>query len=144
MDRAIIVENLVKNFEVNQKGKGLSGTISSLVKPKKKLVKALKGISFSIKSGELVGFIGPNGAGKSTLVKILMGLEKENEGTSRLGDNVSVGYFSQMQAGLDSDKEILQEFIDKTGVFFGEAYGYLSRFLFDRKSVKKKIWQFRL
>lgn len=105
----------------------------------KKLV--FKNLSFELRGKEKVWLYGPNGAGKSTLVKILMGIEKETEGTARLGDNVSVGYFSQMQAGLDSDNEILQEFIDKTGVFFGEAYGYLSRFLFDRRSVKKKVWQ---
>mgnify|MGYP000665230283 FL=1 len=33
--------------------------------------KALNEVSFSIKSGEIVGFLGPNGAGKSTLMKII-------------------------------------------------------------------------
>lgn len=72
--KAVIVDHLTKNFEVTEKEEGLFGSISSLISPKKKIVRALKNISFSIKEGELVGFIGPNGAGKTTTMKILSGL----------------------------------------------------------------------
>ncbi|MEK7498113.1 MAG: ATP-binding cassette domain-containing protein [Patescibacteria group bacterium] len=74
MDRVVVVDHLVKNFEVNEKGRGLAGTLSSLISPKKRIVQALKEISFSVKKGELVGFIGPNGAGKTTTLKILSGI----------------------------------------------------------------------
>lgn len=40
----------------------------------------LKGIDFSIKEGEIVGFLGPSGAGKSTTQKILIGLLKDYTG----------------------------------------------------------------
>lgn len=80
MNRAIIVDGLTKNFEVTQKEPGLTGAIKSLVSPKKKTVHALKGISFTIQPGELVGFIGPNGAGKTTTLKTLSGLLYPTEG----------------------------------------------------------------
>jgi ABC-2 type transport system ATP-binding protein len=42
--------------------------------------KALKRVSFSISSGEIVGFLGPNGAGKSTMMKIISGLLSQSSG----------------------------------------------------------------
>jgi ABC-2 type transport system ATP-binding protein len=45
---------------------------------------ALRGVSFDVAQGELVGLLGPNGAGKSTLTKIACGLVRQNAG------NVSV------------------------------------------------------
>jgi ABC-2 type transport system ATP-binding protein len=74
MEKAIIVDKLIKNFEITEKKKGIAGSISSLLSPRKKTVRALKEISFSLEQGELVGFIGPNGAGKTTTLKILSGL----------------------------------------------------------------------
>src|SRR3989344_5897388 len=74
IEKTIIVEHLSKNFEVIEKKPGLIGSISSLITPTKKTIRALKEISFTIMKGELVGFIGPNGAGKTTTIKILSGL----------------------------------------------------------------------
>jgi ABC-2 type transport system ATP-binding protein len=73
-DRAIIVEHLSKNFEVTKRKKGLVGSVTTLFSPEKKIVRALKNVSFSLQKGEMVGFIGPNGAGKTTTLKVLSGL----------------------------------------------------------------------
>lgn len=40
----------------------------------------LKGISFEIEEGDILGFIGPNGAGKTTAIKLILGLQKINSG----------------------------------------------------------------
>lgn len=73
-EKDIIVTHLTKNFEITEKKQGVFAGISSLIKQKKKTVRALKNINFTIKQGELTGFIGPNGAGKTTTLKILSGL----------------------------------------------------------------------
>ena len=84
MQRAVLVDHLLKDFEVIQKEPGLAGSVKSLFSPKKKQVHALKGISFSVMPGELVGFIGPNGAGKTTTLKILSGLLYPTSGLSQV------------------------------------------------------------
>ena len=43
-------------------------------------VKAVDGISFSVKQGEIFGLLGPNGAGKTTIINILCGLISPTEG----------------------------------------------------------------
>ncbi len=77
--RYITVENLTKTFIVRKKrDKG------RLLREKTE-VQALRGVSFSIERGELVGYIGPNGAGKSTTVKILSGILTPDGGTADVG-----------------------------------------------------------
>ncbi|HEV2038728.1 MAG TPA: ABC transporter ATP-binding protein [Casimicrobiaceae bacterium] len=49
----------------------------------------LKGVDFSVDTGEIVGVIGPNGAGKSTLLKSIAGLLKPGRGSIRMnGENI--------------------------------------------------------
>ncbi len=84
MDRAIVVDKLVKNFEVVEREPGLKGSIKSIFSPKKKIVHALRGVSFTIQPGELVGFIGPNGAGKTTTLKVLSGLLYPSSGFTQV------------------------------------------------------------
>src|SRR5471032_396279 len=47
--------------------------------------RAVQGISFHVKKGEIVGFLGPNGAGKSTTMKILAGYLPPTDGKIRIG-----------------------------------------------------------
>ncbi|HEX7192416.1 MAG TPA: ABC transporter ATP-binding protein [Thermoanaerobaculia bacterium] len=47
-------------------------------------VRALDGVTFTVRAGELFGLLGPNGAGKTTTVKILLGLTPATEGEARV------------------------------------------------------------
>ena len=44
----------------------------------------MKGVSFQIQPGELVGFLGPNGAGKTTTLKMLSGILYPTSGQARI------------------------------------------------------------
>ena len=47
-------------------------------------VRALKGVNFRVRAGEVVALLGPNGAGKTTAVKLLLGLLQPNAGKVRV------------------------------------------------------------
>ena len=74
MDHAVRVEQLFKVFDVPEREAGLRAAAKGLVRRKTREVRAVDEISFSIESGEVVGFLGPNGAGKTTTLKMLSGL----------------------------------------------------------------------
>ena len=46
--------------------------------------KVIKDVSFSIEEGDILGFIGPNGAGKTTTIKLILGLQRIDEGTVKI------------------------------------------------------------
>ena len=71
---AIVVRELRKTFETKRKAAGLRGAFAALFRPEMQTLDAVRGISFDMEEGELLGFIGPNGAGKSTTIKILTGI----------------------------------------------------------------------
>jgi ABC-2 type transport system ATP-binding protein len=70
----IQVTDLQKTFQSKRKAAGLSGSMRALIKPEYSTVEAVRGLSFQMEAGELLGFIGPNGAGKSTTIKMLTGI----------------------------------------------------------------------
>jgi len=63
-------------------------------------------LSFSLPQGGIVGIIGPNGVGKTTLFKTIVGLEKPDSGTVRIGETVKLAYVDQERAGLDPNKTV--------------------------------------
>jgi ABC-2 type transport system ATP-binding protein len=81
---AIDVKNLQKNFKSKRKTAGISSSFRSLFKPEYQNVEAVRGLSFSMEAGELLGFIGPNGAGKSTTIKILTGILHPDGGEAKV------------------------------------------------------------
>lgn len=70
----IQVKDLSKVYTTYNRGNSFKEVFTSMFVRKPIMVDALKGISFDIEKGELIGFLGPNGAGKSTTLKILTGI----------------------------------------------------------------------
>lgn len=81
MKDVIVVENLCRDY------------ISTLgiIKKTHKRVEALKGLSFTVKEGEVFGLLGPNGAGKTTTIKILTTLLIPTSGSAKVLDHHTFG-----------------------------------------------------
>src|SRR5512139_3227928 len=81
---AIEVTNLRKTFRTKRKAAGMSGSMRALVRPEYSSVEAVRGLTFQMEPGELLGFIGPNGAGKSTTIKMLTGILHPTSGEAQV------------------------------------------------------------
>ena len=94
-----------------------------------------------LKRGASVAIVGVNGAGKTTLLKALTGVLPLSAGSVKLGHNVQVGYYSQLQAeSLDGESTILHELETVAPKLTqSELRGVAGAFLFTGESVFKKI-----
>ncbi|SBU94055.1 ABC-2 type transport system ATP-binding protein [Streptomyces sp. Ncost-T6T-1] len=80
-DHVIEVRDLVKVFRRPRHREGRFGALRTLVSREYETVRAVDGVSFGIRQGEVVGYIGSNGAGKSTTIKMLTGVLEPTSGT---------------------------------------------------------------
>ena len=98
-------------------------------------------VSFQLQRGEKLAVVGVNGAGKSTLMRILAGLESQDEGKVKLGHNVKISYFGQHQAQeLESSFSALQTLSAVAGdMTITQIRSLLGAFLFRGEEVDKKV-----
>jgi ATP-binding cassette ChvD family protein len=99
-------------------------------------------LSFSLPRNGIVGVIGPNGTGKTTLFKMIIGEEKPDDGTIRVGDTVKISYVDQSRAGLDPKKnvwEVVSDGLDyiKVGNVEMPSRAYVSAFGFKGPDQQK-------
>ena len=66
-------------------------------------------LNFNLPPGGIVGVIGANGSGKTTLFRMIMGTEKPDGGTLRIGDTVELSYVDQSRDALNPDNTIYEE-----------------------------------
>jgi ABC-2 type transport system ATP-binding protein len=80
----IEVHGLAKSFRYHEKKEGLRGSFGNFFRRTARIKEAVRGVSFSIGEGEMVGFLGPNGAGKTTTLKMLSGIMHPSAGSARV------------------------------------------------------------
>lgn len=99
-----------------------------------------RNVDMLIRKGERVCIIGDNGIGKTTLLKILIGLEKPDEGYLKAGYNVDFGYYDQGQLLLDEKETVLGEMKNAYHLYTDtEMRSLLGRFLFFGDDVFKQV-----
>ena len=104
----------------------------------------IEDLSFNLPKGGIVGIIGPNGAGKTTLFRMLVGLEKPDTGTLRLGDTVEIAHVDQSRDTLDDSKTVWEEISEGQDIIIVGKYetpsrAYVGRFNFKGTDQQKRI-----
>ena len=101
-------------------------------------------LSFKVPPGAIVGIIGPNGAGKSTIFRMIMGKEKPDTGTVKIGHTVKLAYVDQSRDALPNDKNAWEAIshgqdILTIGKFEIQSRAYLGRFNFKGQDQQKLV-----
>lgn len=79
-ENAILVEDLTIRYSCVTP-RSIKNNLFQFQKSQKELYEALRGISFSVPKGEILGIVGKNGSGKSTLLRAIAGIFSPDEGT---------------------------------------------------------------
>jgi sulfate-transporting ATPase len=101
-------------------------------------------LNFKLPKGGIVGVIGPNGAGKTTLFRMIMGMEKPDSGSFKVGDTVKLGYVDQNRFSLDDTRtvwDVVSGGLDvvKLGSREVNSRAYVARFNFSGQDQQKPI-----
>ena len=101
-------------------------------------------VSFRLPRGGIVGIIGANGAGKTTLFRMVVGLEKPDAGTLRVGETVKLAYVDQSRDSLDPAKTVWEEISDgndniQVGSYVTGSRAYVGRFNFKGPDQQKRV-----
>jgi len=101
-------------------------------------------LSFSIPRGGIVGVVGPNGAGKTTLFRMIVGEEKPDNGTFKVGDTVRLGYVDQRRDSLGMDKTVWEEISGGNEVLMVgnreiNSRAYIAKFNFQGADQQKRV-----
>jgi len=80
----IQVEGLTRHFSYFEKAPGLWGSLRSVFARQHQIRRAVEGVTFAVREGEIVAFLGPNGAGKTTTLKMLAGIMHPSAGDARV------------------------------------------------------------
>jgi len=104
----------------------------------------VEGMTFSLPRGGIVGIIGPNGAGKTTLFRMIIGQEKPDAGTIRVGESVKLAYVEQSRETLDPKKTIWEIIsggrdIIRLGSREVNSRAYVARFNFSGADQQKPV-----
>ncbi|HUB49957.1 MAG TPA: energy-dependent translational throttle protein EttA [Acetobacteraceae bacterium] len=104
----------------------------------------IEGLDFKLPPGGIVGVIGPNGAGKTTLFRMIIGQEKPDGGTLRIGETVELGYVDQSRDSLNPDNTVWQEISGGEEVIYlgkraVQSRAYVGAFNFKGPDQQKKV-----
>jgi ATP-binding cassette ChvD family protein len=105
----------------------------------------IEDVDFILPRGAIVGVIGPNGAGKTTLCRMIVGQEKPDSGSLRVGDTVVLAYVDQSRETLSGESTVFQEIADggKELILVGKrevnARAYAASFGFRGADQQKRV-----